>query len=248
MRPADDEAAASKAGDTEAPQYRLVWDLPVRVVHWTLVLAFIGAYVTDRAGVKYFKYHTWCGYAVIVLASFRILWGVVGTRHARFSNFLRGPVATVRYAVSVLKGAGPAQVGHNPLGAWMVVIVLIALLAQAIAGLFGNDEIFNFGPLYGYVSDARSLALTSFHRRSFYWLLGLVVLHVLAVAAHWVLKKQNLVRPMVTGYKPAPEVPPELAIRGSRLPLAAAILIALAAALAWVVVHAPSPSGPGSFD
>jgi hypothetical protein len=131
-----------------------VWDLPVRIVHWLLVIGIAGSYATHKLGVAYFSYHLWFGYLVVVLAAFRILWGFVGTRHARFASFLRGPRATGAYLVALLRGAAPATPGHNPLGGWMVIFLLLFLLAQGITGLFANDEIFNTGPLYGYISDA----------------------------------------------------------------------------------------------
>ena len=80
-----------------AEKTRKVWDWPVRLFHWSLVLAVIGAYVTNRLGVAYFSYHLFFGYAVIVLVVFRVFWGFVGTKHARFVNFLRGPKAILRY-------------------------------------------------------------------------------------------------------------------------------------------------------
>src|SRR5215203_2963268 len=123
----------------ETANTRRVWDLPVRIVHWLLVLGIAGSYATHKAGVGYFKYHLWFGYLVVVLVSFRIVWGFVGTRHARFWNFVRGPRETLAY----LRRAPPAELhdypGHNPLGAWMVVFLLAALLAQGISGLFSND-------------------------------------------------------------------------------------------------------------
>ena len=85
----------------ETPQqvdHRQVWDLPVRLFHWALVAAIISAFVTNRLGVAYFQYHVWSGYAVIILVSFRILWGIVGTRHAKFRQFVRSPAATLHYA------------------------------------------------------------------------------------------------------------------------------------------------------
>ena len=145
---------------------RRVWDLPVRVTHWLLVLGIAGSYFTNKLGVQYFKYHLWSGYLVVVLAAFRILWGLVGTRHARFASFVRGPRATVSYLLAMLRGRSHATPGHNPLGAWMVLFLLITLLAQGITGLFSNDEIFNTGPLYGYISDSLSMSLTSWHPRN----------------------------------------------------------------------------------
>lgn len=220
---------------------RRVWDLPLRVFHWMLVLAVAGAWCTHALGVAYFRYHVWCGYTVLVLVAFRLVWGVVGTRHARFAQFVRGPRATLRYARQLLRGTAPHLPGHNPLGAWMVLALLAALLAQALLGLFGNDEIFNFGPLYGYVSNARSVALTSLHRRLFYGILAAIVLHVAAVAWHRYARGEQLVRAMLTGRKDAAFVPEQAAIGSSRTWLALLIVAVLSAALAWIVRHAPVP-------
>ncbi|HTP40474.1 MAG TPA: cytochrome b/b6 domain-containing protein [Steroidobacteraceae bacterium] len=220
---------------------RKVWDLPVRIFHWSLLAAVIGAYLTNRLGVTYFRYHVWCGYAVLVLVCFRILWGLLGTRHARFRHFLRGPLTTARYGAGLLRGSAAHMAGHNPLGALMVVLLLAMLLTQAVTGLFGNDEIFNFGPLYGYVSNARSLALTSLHRRLFYWILAAIALHVMAVAYHRYVKGERLVVAMWHGRKPAALVPDGEEIRSSRLWLAVLLVAVLCAVLAWVVHRAPVP-------
>jgi cytochrome b len=226
---------------------RQVWDLPVRITHWLLVVGIAGSYLTNKLGVQYFKYHLWFGYLVVVLAAFRIVWGLVGTRHARFTSFLRGPRATWDYLRAALRRQGGQTPGHNPLGAWMVVFLLLALLAQGITGLFANDEIFNTGPLYGYISDSLSLALTSWHRRLFDWILIAVLLHVLAVFAHRVLAGHDLIGPMFTGRKHAALVPEHEAIESSRLWLALALFVALIATVSWLVVHAPEAAAI-SFD
>lgn len=223
-----------------------VWDLPVRLFHWLLVLAVLGAYISHEAGIEYFIYHLWCGYAVVVLVSFRILWGVVGTYHARFWNFLKNPTHTIRYGMDLLSNKETHYTGHNPLGAWMVIVLLVALLVQGITGLFGNDEILNFGPMYGYVSNELSLKLTSIHRQLFNLLAAAVVIHVMAVAFHLIIKKENLIRAMLTGRKPRNQVSSSIEIKSSRLWLAALLLVGLCAALAWLVGHAPKPE-PISF-
>lgn len=94
-----------------------VWDLPVRIFHWLLVILFAAAYITHVLGTDYFIYHLWSGYAMLVLVSFRILWGFVGSYHARFSNFVRNPIATIKYAFSIFKKNDKHYAGHNPLGA-----------------------------------------------------------------------------------------------------------------------------------
>jgi cytochrome b len=225
---------------SEASGSRRVWDLPVRIVHWLLVVGIAGTYATHRLGIEYFEYHLWFGYLVVVLAAFRILWGLVGTRHARFVNFLRGPSATLTYLLGLRRGGQVATPGHNPLGAWMVVFLLAALLAQGVTGLFANDEIFNTGPLAGYVSDATSLALTAWHHRLFDWILVAVVLHVIAVVGHRLFAGHDLVGPMFSGRKDAAQVAEHEAISSSRLWLAALLLAGLAGALAYAVSRAPA--------
>jgi cytochrome b len=221
---------------------RQVWDWPVRVFHWLLVFAVLGAYVTQRLGVEYFIYHLWCGYTVVVLVTFRIIWGVVGTRHARFSQFVRGPFVALGYGRALLRGQDARYAGHNPLGALMVLSLLASLLVQALTGLVANDEIFNTGPLYGYVDPERSLVLTAIHRQLFYWIVAAIALHVLAVFVHLVIKKENLVRALITGRKPAAHVPDTEAIKSSRSVLALLIVALLIGVLVWVVSTAPVPS------
>jgi len=215
---------------------RLVWDLPVRLVHWLIVLAVAGSWATHYAGIEWFAWHRRLGYAVLVLAVFRVIWGFVGTRHARFGGFLRGPRAVLDY----LRGRGAdLPVGHNPLGALGVVALLGVLLIQASTGLFSNDEIMNAGPFYGWLDPALSNRITTLHRLSSDAMLALVALHVLAVAWHVLGRRRPLLRAMFTGRKPARDVPAGEAITSSQTGLAIAIVAALAAALAIVVRAAP---------
>jgi len=213
---------------------RLVWDLPVRITHWLLVAGVAGCWATHYAGVEWFQWHRWLGYAVLVLVAFRIVWGFVGTRHARFTNFLRGPRAIVDYLRS-----GPETAGHNPLGALGVVAMLGLLASQAATGLFANDEIMNAGPFYGWIPPALSNRLTSLHRANSDWLLVLIALHVFAVGWYVFVRRRALVRAMLTGSKDEGVVPVAEAITGSRLPLALAIGTLLAGTLALVVSAAP---------
>ncbi|MGY3581688.1 cytochrome b [Bradyrhizobium sp. USDA 4341] len=219
---------------------RQVWDLPVRIFHWCLVLAFLAAFVTNRLGVAYFKYHVWSGYAVLTLVSFRIVWGFVGARHALFKNFLRGPREILAHARSMFSPSAPHYAGHNPLGALMVVALLLGAAAQAVLGLFSNDEIFNVGPLYGLVTKDLSLMLTSLHRRLFYLLAAAIAIHVLAVIAHKIFKDENLIRAMITGRKPLRLVAAEEAISSSRLWIAAPLALIVIGVLAWIILNAPA--------
>ena len=231
-----------------APAERRVWDLPVRIFHWSLVLAVAGAWASHEfLGYTWFAYHKWFGYAVLVLVSFRIVWGLVGTRHALFWNFVRNPLATARYVFGLLRGRHPVFVGHNPLGACMVILLLLALLTQAVLGLFGDDDSGNLGPLNGYVSHDGGLDLTSNHRLLFWWIVGAIALHIIGVIVHRLTTGENLVRAMFTGRKPADRVPANEAIGSSRILLALLVAGLVAGVLAWVVLHAPPPQNLDDF-
>lgn len=216
-------------------QQRLVWDLPVRLTHWLITLAVAGCFATHYAGVEWFAWHRRSGYAVLVLVVFRVLWGFVGTRHARFATFLRGPRAIAAY----VRGRETAGAGHNPLGALGVVALLAVLLAQGGTGLFANDEIMNAGPFYGWTDHAASNRLTTVHRLNSDLLLVLIGLHVSAVAWYALGRRQPLLHAMITGRKPAAQVPASEAIAGSRTLLALVILALLAGALALALEAAP---------
>jgi cytochrome b len=239
-------AGKSNAGEKQETERR-IWDLPVRIFHWSLASAFLAAFVTNRLGVTYFKYHVWAGYVVIFLVAFRLLWGILGTRHARFRNFLRGPREILVYARSLLSTQSPHYAGHNPLGAVMVLALLAGAGVQAVTGLFSNDEICNVGPLYGLVTKAQSLVLTSLHRKLFYVLAAAIAAHVLAVLAHRIFKGEKLVRAMITGKKPGALAREEEAISSSRLWLAAPLALLVAASLAWVILHAPAAVADAEF-
>ncbi len=224
----------------ENTDQRKVWDLPVRIIHWSLLLCVAGSWLTHELPGDWFAWHVRCGYAVLVLVTTRLLWGIVGTRHARFASFVRGPSAIIAYARGLLVGKLLPYAGHNPLGALMVLLLLALLLTQALTGLFANDEILNTGPLYGYVSNDLSLRLTGWHHLVFDLIVAAVALHVAAALFYLFAKKENLIRPMLTGRKRADEVAPDQAIAGSRTWLAVRLAALLAAALWYVVKTAPS--------
>jgi cytochrome b len=226
-------------------QTRLVWDLPLRLFHWLLVAAVATSWATHELGVEYFDWHVRAGYLTLVLVAFRIAWGFVGPRHARFANFLRGPRGILAYLRSAGPAGGTAPAGHNPLGGLSILALLALLLFQALTGLFSNDEIYNTGPLYGYVSDGQSDRLSGLHKQNFDWLLAFVGLHLAAVAWYQWVRKQDLIGPMLTGRKPAALVPASEEIKGQRLWLAA-VLVALAATALWRVI-ASAPSASMSF-
>lgn len=198
----------------------------------------LGSCITSQFSSSLFTWHRFCGYTVLVLVAFRLVWGIVGTRYARFRQFVRGPRETLRYWREMRAG-GPmaASIGHNPLGAWSVILMLAALLAQASTGLFANDDISQVGPFYGWVSSSLSNTLTKWHHRSFKVLAVLIVLHVLAIAYYAFARRENLVRAMVTGDKSGPRVPDFEPIGHSRLWLAV-LIVALFATSLWLAIRA----------
>jgi cytochrome b len=178
----------------------------------------------------------------LVLALFRLAWGVVGTRHARFTAFVRGPVAVWRYVRAVAAGAPPAFAGHNPAGGWMVLFLLLGLTCQATLGMFASDDILNEGPFHPLVGPALGRLLSSWHRRLFWLLAAAVALHVAAVLAHRLLWRERLIGAMIHGRKDTTGE----AIAGSAGGRAAALLAALAALLYGVLRLAPADGG--DFD
>ena len=179
----------------------LVWDLPTRLFHWLLVTLVIAAFVTGKIGGFWMPYHMWNGTVILGLLVFRLAWGFVGGRYARFSAFVLGPGAVFHYVRTMLHRDAPKHLGHNPLGGWSVLAMLATLLVQAATGLFANDDIFVEGPLYLWVSKATSDWLTHLHILNQEVILLLVGVHVMAVLFYLIVKHENLIRPMFTGQK-----------------------------------------------
>lgn len=211
-----------------------VWDLPVRIIHWGLALSVFGAWLTRELEGDWFAWHTRCGYAVLVLVLTRIVWGLIGTRYARFADFVRGPTTVVKYIKEIRRSSGDSQhLGHNPLGALMIIALLTMLLMQAVTGLFANDQIFETGPLFGYVSVAVSDQLTTWHKQIFDVLWIAIWVHVAAALFYLSVLGQNLIVPMLTGRKSGAA---DQGIRSSRTAWAVFIALVIGAAL-WVLVR-----------
>jgi cytochrome b len=181
-----------------------VWDLPVRIFHWAIVLLLVFQVASGKIGGVFMAWHAYSGYAILVLVVFRILWGFAGSTHARFASFLAGPAATLRFAKRLFSREAVPQVGHNPLGGWMVIALIVSLASQAASGLFAYDGAGAEGPLASLVSFELSSRLSRFHRWNLGLLLVLSGLHVAAVLFHWIVKKENLLGAMFTGVKNVP--------------------------------------------
>lgn len=180
-----------------------IWDLPTRLFHWSLLALVIASWWTTT-GDGDMDWHMRCGYAVLALLLFRLVWGMLGSTTARFSSFVATPGKVLAYLAGMHKNNAAHVVGHNPAGGWMVLALLSVLLLIAVAGLFANDDIMSEGPLAHHVSERLSDLATFGHERAFYVLLALVALHLAAIAFYLLVKKENLVRPMLTGSKHLP--------------------------------------------
>lgn len=213
-----------------------VWDLPVRLFHWILVALVVTSFVTQQIGGNAMQWHFRAGYATLTLILFRIAWGLVGPRYARFSDFLRGPSAIRAYLSGRSTIVSP---GHNPLGSLSVLAMLLVLLFQALAGLFANDDIANEGPLVKFISKEWSDQATWLHTEIGATLILLLVgLHLAAIAWYLLRKKQNLIVPMISGDKNLDDSLPS-ANDGWRMRLLAAVLLAICAGVVYLVVNLP---------
>ena len=190
--------------DNEAPVAVNVWDLPIRVFHWALLVVFLFQAVTGWIGGGLMQWHLYSGYALLILIVFRILWGFVGGTHARFSSFLAGPRATFNFARRLFSRQAVPQLGHNPLGGWSVMLMLASLALQAATGLVANDGVMTEGPLAKWLSIDASNVLSQVHRWNFWVLVALSSLHTAAVVFHLVVKKDDVLKPMFTGVKLVP--------------------------------------------
>lgn len=176
-----------------------IWDLPLRLFHWLLAASIIGAYVTAKLGGALMDWHGRLGFFILGLLIFRLVWGFIGSVHARFASFF----PTFSRVAAYLKGRWQG-IGHNPLGGLFILAVLTALALQVGTGLFANDDIAFEGPLAAYADKALSDRLTGWHSLLFNLLLGLVAIHLAAIAYYRWAKKNNLILPMLTGKKQVP--------------------------------------------
>ena len=216
----------------------LVWDLPTRLFHWALVACVAGAFVSQWFYERIpFIVHEVFGSCALVLIVFRVVWGFVGTRYARFSSFIVGPSQTIRYFYAVIRRQPPTVTGHTPTGGWMILSLLALVAAQATLGLFSNDDTDAAGPFYGWVGHALSKRLTGYHEIVANLLLAAIAIHVLAVLFYRVFLKEDLVSALWTGRRSG--VPESDSIRSHRGLLAVLLLMAVGGALIWLIKIAP---------
>jgi len=217
----------------------LVWDLPLRLFHWLLVLLVVVSFVSAKIGGNAMQFHLLSGYAILAMLLIRILWGFIGGTHARFASFIRGPAAVISYLRGLSGHEAGRHLGHNPAGAWSVILMLAVLLAQVATGLFANDDIATEGPLAKLVSKALSDRITGIHHVNVKLLYALIVLHLSAIAFYVFYKRDNLVKPMLTGFKDAAAGAGETAQYQGKTWLAA-VLLAACAGCVYLLIKFPA--------
>src|SRR5512142_806718 len=189
----------------------LVWDAPVRVFHWLMVAGFAGAWLTAESE-RWRLVHVTLGYTVAALVAFRLVWGFIGTRHARFATFVRGAGAVGRYLASLVRGAPERHAGHNPAGA-VAIVALLALAALVTASGWATDA--------GIAGDA----LGEVHEALASAMLAIVIVHVAAVIVSSALHRENLVAAMIHGRKRGhPDAGIRRPLRGVAVLLVAGVL------------------------
>ena len=216
-----------------------LWDLPTRLFHWLLAASIVTAVITAKIGGNAMAWHGRIGLFIVGLIVFSIVWGLVGSTYARFSSFFPTPGSITAYLRGQLRG-----LGHNPLGALSVFGLLAAISLQAGTGLFVNDDIAFRGPLFELAGKDLSDRLTGVHHWNVNVLFALVALHLAAIAFYAHVKKDNLVRPMITGYKDITPGSGEPARGGGLIAVLVALLIAAAATYAASGAWLPPPPPP----
>lgn len=218
-----------------------LWDLPTRLFHWLLAGLVVASFVSGKIGGNAMDWHGKFGLAILGLLAFRLVWGFAGSTYARFVSFLPTPAKVLAYLRGQWRG-----VGHNPLGAFSVFGLLLVLAIQVGTGLFGNDDIAFRGPLYELIGKDLSDRLTGLHKLSVNVLIALVTLHIVAIAFYVRVKKDDLIRPMLTGWKEVAPGEGASASDGGALPLAVALLVAVTTVYggsgAWLPTPPPPPA------
>jgi cytochrome b len=225
-----------------------VWDLPTRVFHWALVCLVSASILTIKLGGNWVEWHFRCGYAILALLLFRITWGFVGPRYARFAQFVVGPrrvFQDIRTFFSAIRSDAP---GHHPLGGVAVVILLADLLFQAVSGLFSNDDVASEGPFAVFLSKNTSDEVSGLHSANATFIYILIGLHIGAIGLISWRKGRDLISPMLSGSVPAPVsaspgTEDSVGIgEGWKTWIGALMILAAWGLLVWFLVSRPVPS------
>ena len=181
---------------------RRVWDPAIRLFHWLLAVLVIANWSLGQFGPDVMTLHFWLGYAILGLLVLRIVWGIIGPPEARFARFVRGPASVRQYLRGMWRREPSLWPGHTPLGALAVLAMLAALLVQVGTGLISDpDDFINVGPLAGAVGQPTARAAVGWHHLGGTVILVLVLLHLAAILFYRVWKREDLITPMITGWK-----------------------------------------------
>ena len=240
MPPARAVTIATANRSNTAQRAGLVWDLPLRLFHWLLVLSLGASWATAEAGFEWTEQHFWLGYCALTLVLFRLLWGIWGTYHARYRTFLRNPITVWRSLPTFFSRVSSASTGHSPLGGYASVVLLVLVMVQAITGLFISDDIFYAGPLNGLVSSDLAGQLAQIHHLNFNLLQAAVVLHLLVMMWYRFGKQQNLISAMWHGRRDNAKPP----IHSSKLVLALLLFSISVSCIVLLIYTAPEPPLP----
>jgi cytochrome b len=186
----------------------VVWDIATRLFHWSLVaLVAVNLFLISPRGGNHTIVHFIAGYAIAGLLLFRLIWGFLGSPRSRFADFLRPWPEVKAYIDRLRRFDPPHSVGHNPLGGWMIAILLATLATMIATGLFAASRR-AAGPFAHFLAPATAQLAGNIHKLASNFLIGFIVVHVAGVAVDWLLTSENLVKAMITGRK---RLPPEAA-------------------------------------
>jgi cytochrome b len=204
-----------------------VWDLPTRLFHWLTVILVFAAWLTER--LNWMDWHAFTGEALLALLLFRLAWGVVGSDTARFARFVAGPRAAILQLARLFRREPDEQIGHNPAGGWMVLLLLALLLGETLTGIVVNNDVADEGRLSELMPAWLANGITDLHALLWEALLAAIALHLAAIAVYAGIKGHRLLRPMLTGRKP---LPPHLHPPRFASPARAALVLAVSAVAA----------------
>lgn len=222
----------------------LVWDIPVRLFHWLLVLCLFGQWLTAEVLEDAMHIHFYIGYFTLGLIIFRLIWGFLGTRYAKFNSFITGPKSVFSYTKSVLTKQHTFSIGHNSLGGLILPAVIVLVGLQAISGLFTTDDIVSTGPYFDSANSDIQQWMQWLHHNIFDVLLIIIGLHLLAIAWYLIFLKHNLIFPMIDGKK---AIKQKESIEHSQLFRAIVIMCLVAIFVYWLVEINPPPLEDGYY-
>ena len=222
----------------------LVWDIPVRLFHWLLVLCLFGQWLTAEVLEDAMDIHFYIGYFALGLIIFRLIWGFVGTKYAKFNSFISGPKAMLTYIQSLKSKQHVFSIGHNSVGGLILPAVIILVGLQAISGLFTTDDIVYSGPYYASAGTELQQWMQWLHHNIFDILLAIIGLHLVAIGWYLVFLKHNLIRPMLDGKKAITE---KEGIGHSQLIKAILVVCVVAIFVYWLVEINPPPIEDGYY-